>query len=161
MDTAETKPRSSIGWILVALVVGLILGFFFKPGKGKGGGSVETLLGGDPCGGSSATSHEVDINDSNQPCVETTLDSTKSQTVVWSAPANYHPYVVFQNSGIPTPVVTGNTATSVFPAGPNNQPTAAYIVNIVPTRTKLPLPPNPVGQPTPTPGMYGRIIIRP
>lgn len=162
MDSVDTgKPRSSIGWILVALIVGLIVGFLIKPGKGKDGGP-QALLGGDPCSSTAGntTSHEVDINDSNQPCFSTNLSSTSTETVVWSAPDKYHPYVVFQNPSIPTPVVSGNTATSIFPAGPSNQPTAAYIVNIVPTQTKLPLQ-NPAGQPTPTPGMYGRIIIKP
>jgi len=160
MDTVETKRTGpSVGWILIGLVVGLIVGLLVKGGSGS---HQPAFLGGDPCGsGSGGTnSHQVDVNDANQPCIDTNLDSTKTETVVWSAPKDYHPYVVFRNPGIRTPVVSGNTATWVLPAGPNNQPTAAYILNIIPTKTPLP-PQYPVGQPTPTPGLYGRIIIKP
>jgi hypothetical protein len=165
MDTVGTsKTGPSVGSILIALVVGLIVGFFIK---GAGNSHKPAFLGGDPCGsgGSGGTnSHQVDVNDANQPCIETNLDSTKTETVIWSAPANYHPIVAFRDTRIPTPVVTGDIASWVHPPGPTNQPTAAYIVNILPTQvwpTPKPGQATPTPGPSPTPGMYGRIIIKP
>ncbi len=161
-NTGNTGSKSGVGWIVVALIVGLI-GYFIginKPSKSKGDGSVG-MLASNPCNGlGTSASHTVSLNEDSQPCFDMTLDTTKQESATWVAPSGYHPWVVFKDSTLPTPVVTGGVASWVAPTGTPNPTPAAYNVNIVPTQTRLPLRYTP-GTPTPTPGLYGRIIIKP
>jgi hypothetical protein len=156
MDTVETsKPRSRIGWILVALVVGLVVGYFV--GVQSGGGTARYAT--NPCIGSGVKN--LNVNSAGAPsCVDVEDFPANGDRVKWTGPAGSTLQVVLKDpSSFPHLSCNYNLCDSGLPASSAYSSTQEYTIELYLKGTPTPG----MGTPTPLPGngAYGRIIIKP
>ena len=153
----DTPNRSSgAGSLVVTLIVGLVVGFVIAKVLAPVAPSPAPPTKGfvaQPCPSGTATTIVLDSSGQPQPsCVQTGVKY--GETVSWATTPGYYPWVRFNNL-VATPVLSSDQPSSSWNPLPTYTPGATfdYQLNVLPTKVA---PPTAM---TPTPQLYGRIII--